>query len=65
MQNYTDNANGDVPLIVENAWYFNFIWDQGAHMFLWEQEQNFYVIPAGITCSNSTIEVLEQGIKYV
>ena len=44
---------------------FNFIWDQGAHMFFWEQKQNFYVIPAGITCSNSTIEVLEQGMKYV
>ena len=22
MWNYTDNADGDVPLIVENAWYF-------------------------------------------
>ena len=22
MQNYTDIANGDVPLTVENAWYF-------------------------------------------
>ena len=30
MQNYTDNANGDVPLTVENVWYLertiNFIW---------------------------------------
>ena len=23
------------------------------------------MIPAGITCSKSTIEVLEQGMKYV
>ena len=22
MQNYTDNANGDLPLTVENMWYF-------------------------------------------
>ena len=21
MQNYTDNANGDMPLTVENVWY--------------------------------------------
>ena len=24
MQNYTDNTNGDVSLIVENVWYFSF-----------------------------------------
>ena len=24
MQNYTDNTNGDVPLVVENVWYFYF-----------------------------------------
>ena len=33
MQNYTDNANGNVPLTVENVWYFWFIWVQDAHMF--------------------------------
>ena len=24
MQNYTENADRDVPLTVENVWYFNF-----------------------------------------
>ena len=33
MQNYTDNANGDAPLTVENGDIFHFLWDQGAHMF--------------------------------
>ena len=35
------------------------------HMFFWKEKQNFYIVPADITCSKSTIEVLEQGIKYV
>ena len=34
-------------------------------MFFWKEKQNFCIIPAGITCSKSTTEVLEQGIKYV
>ena len=38
---------------------------QGAHMFFWKEKQNFYIIPAGITCSKSKIEVLEQSMKYV
>ena len=25
MQNYIDNPNGDVPLTVENVWYFEFL----------------------------------------
>ena len=44
---------------------FNFYWDQGAHMFFWKEKQNFYLIPAGVTCPKSAIEVLEQGMKYV
>ena len=32
-QNFTENANGDVPLIVEKVWYFQFLWVQGAHIF--------------------------------
>ena len=44
---------------------FHFVLDQGAHMFVWKQKQNFFIIPHGITCSKSTIEILEQGIKYV
>ena len=43
----------------------NFLWDQGAHMFFWKEKQNFCLISDGITCSKSTIEVLEQGMKYV
>ena len=45
--------------------FFNFLWDQGAHMFFRKEKQNFCIIPAGITCSKSTLEVLEQGKKYV
>ena len=44
---------------------FNFVWDQGAHMFLRRNKQNFYIILAVITYSKSTIEVLEQCMKYV
>ena len=44
---------------------FNFFWDQDAHMFFWKETQNFYIIPADTTCPKSTIEVLEQGMKYV
>ena len=32
VQDYTENANGDVPLIVEDKWYFQFLWVQGAYM---------------------------------
>ena len=32
MQDYTENANGDVPLIVEDKWYFQFPVVQGAYM---------------------------------
>ena len=34
-------------------------------MFFWKEKQNFYIIPAGITSSKSTIEALEQGMKYI
>ena len=34
-------------------------------MFFLKEKQNFCVIPAGITCSKSAIEVLEQGKKCV
>ena len=34
-------------------------------MFFWKEKRNFYIIPAGITCSKWTIEVEEQGMKYV
>ena len=44
---------------------FNFYWNHGAHMFIWKEKQNFYMIPAGITCSKSTTEILDQGMKYV
>ena len=47
MQNYTDNANGNVPfnLRIENLWYFQFLWVQGAHMFFGKKnktDQTFY-----------------------
>ena len=45
--------------------YFNFLWDQGAYIFFLKEKRNFCKIPAGITCSKSTIEVLEQSAKYV
>ena len=44
---------------------FNFFRDQGAQMFFWKEKQNFYAIPAGIACSKSTADVVEQGMKYV
>ena len=44
---------------------FNFLWDQDVPMFFWKEKQNFYIIPAGTTCSKSKIEVLEQIMKYV
>ena len=34
-------------------------------MFFWKEKENFYIIPAGTTCSKSKIEVLEQIMKYV
>ena len=34
-------------------------------MFFWKEKQNFYLIPAGVTCPKSATEVLEQGMKYV
>ena len=33
MQNYTENANGDVPLTAENVWFFWFLLVECAHMF--------------------------------
>ena len=33
--------------------------------FFWEEKQNICIIPAGIIRSNSTIKVLQQGMKYV
>ena len=33
VQDYTENANGDVPLILENVWYFCFLWVQDAHKY--------------------------------
>ena len=44
MQNYTNNANGDVPLIVESVWYFYFLCDQGVHMFFWIEKQNWSIV---------------------
>ena len=37
MQNYTGNANADMPLTVENVWYFYFPSVQGVHKFFWEK----------------------------
>ena len=34
-------------------------------MLFWKEKRNFSIISTGITGSNSTIEVLEQGMKYV
>ena len=34
-------------------------------IFLLERKTNFCIILARITCSKSTIQVLEQGMKYV
>ena len=33
VQNYAENANGDVPLTVENVRCFQFLWVQPPHMF--------------------------------
>ena len=33
MQNYTENANGDMPLTAESVWYFWFSWVHGGDMF--------------------------------
>ena len=44
---------------------YNLLWDQGVHIFFWKEKQNFYIIHGYITCSKSTIEILEQGLKYV
>ena len=65
MQNSTDSAYWDAPLTVENTCIFYFLWDQGVHVLFWKLKQNFCISPASITCSKSTIEVLEQVIKYV
>ena len=55
-----------MPLTVENAWNFYFPLRSGCiHMFFRKEKQNFYIISAGISSSKSTIEALEQGIKYV
>ena len=35
--------NGDVPLTVENVWYFWFPWVQSANMFFWEEKQNWSI----------------------
>ena len=43
MQNWTDNANGNVPLTLEMCDIFNFPWDQGAHMFIWKEKQSWSV----------------------
>ena len=59
---------GDVFLIIENAQYFqsplisfNFLsFSRCAHVLLERK-----TIPAGITCTKSKIEVLEQSMKYV
>ena len=40
MNNHTDNTNGNVPLTVENVWYFQFLWDQGLHMFFCKEKQS-------------------------
>ena len=40
MQNYTDNANENVPLTVENVWHFWFLWVQDAHMFFCTEKQS-------------------------
>ena len=43
MQNYTDNANGDVPLIVEIYDVFNFLWDKGAHLLFSKEKENWWI----------------------
>ena len=60
VQIYTDNADKNGWRICE---MFNFLWDQGVHMFLWKEKQNFCIIPACITCSKSTTEIVEQCSK--
>ena len=43
MQNYTDNGNGDVPLIVEII-FFNLFWDQDAFMFLRKEKEKWSIL---------------------
>ena len=57
MQNYTDNADGDVPWTVENVWYFLSLWIQGARMFFWEEKQNFIKI---FLCYDDNVSQLRQ-----
>ena len=40
MQNYTNNANGDVALIVENVWYFNFFEFKVRRCSFWEKKND-------------------------
>ena len=42
-QNYTENANGDMPLMVENVWFFQFLWVQGARMFFLYKRYFYYM----------------------
>ena len=43
MQSYINNANGDVPLIVENVWCFSFsLRSRCAHVLFERKEKNDY-----------------------
>ena len=41
MQNYTDNANGDVPLTAKNV---IFLVSQGEHIHFWEEQQIWSIV---------------------
>ena len=50
---FIQNLKSSVKIHLKPQWISSF-----------KESQSFRVIPAGITCSKSTIEVLEQGMKY-
>ena len=43
MQNYTNNANGDVPLALD-IFSFSKFKVQSAHMFFWREKQNWAIV---------------------
>ena len=65
MQNYTHNANGDVPLSIECV-IFLISFEIRVHTCSFEKkDKTSNIILAGIACSKSKIEFLEQSMKYV
>ena len=63
MQNYTENAKG-TSFNSRECVIFQIPFEIKVCTCYFEKK-NFCIIPAGIACSKSTIELVEQGMKYV